>query len=130
VNSERSRNQFKTIDEYIATFPKNVQHTLRELRSAIKEAAPDAEETISYGMPTFKLNGVLVYFAAHKNHIGFYPTSSGIRAFKEQLSMYKQSKGTVQFPIDGPIPFDIVKEIVRFRVKENLARRAKKGKTG
>ena len=130
MNSERSRNQFKTIDEYIATFPKNVQHTLRELRSAIKEAAPDAEETISYGMPTFKLNGVLVYFAAHKNHIGFYPTSSGIRAFKEQLSMYKQSKGTVQFPIDGPIPFDIVKEIVRFRVKENLARRAKKGKTG
>jgi uncharacterized protein YdhG (YjbR/CyaY superfamily) len=130
VNSETSRNQFKTIDEYIASFPENVQHTLREQRSAITEAAPNAEETISYGMPTYKLNGVLVYFAAHKNHIGFYPTSSGIRAFKEKLSMYKQSKGTVQFPIDGPIPFDIVKEMVRFRVKENLAKGAKKRKTG
>jgi uncharacterized protein YdhG (YjbR/CyaY superfamily) len=130
VNSETSRNQFKTIDEYIASFPENVQHTLRELRSAITEPAPNAEETISYGMPTFKLNGVLVHFAAHKNHIGFYPTSSGIRAFKEKLSMYKQSKGTVQFPIDGPIPFDIVKEMVRFRVKENLAKGAKKRKTG
>ena len=128
VNSERSRNQFKNIDDYIASFPKNVQHTLSELRSAIKEAAPDAEETISYGMPAFKHNGVLVYFAAHKNHIGFYPTSSGIRAFKDKLSIYKQSKGTVQFPIDGPIPFDIVKEIVRFRVKENLTKRARRGK--
>ncbi len=122
MNSERPKTQFKSIDEYIASFPTNVQHTLRELRSAIKEAAPQAEETISYGMPAFKLNGILVYFAAHKHHIGFYPTASGIRAFKEKLAVYKQSKGAVQFPIDESIPFDIVKEIVRFRVSENLAR--------
>ncbi len=117
--------QFKTIDEYIALFPENVQHTLKELRRAIKEAAPDAEETISYGMPAFKLNGVLVYFAAHKHHIGFYPTASGMRAFKDKLSTYKQSKGAVHFPINGPIPVDTVKEIVRFRVKENLTKAAK-----
>ncbi len=126
MDSERSRNQFKNIDDYIASFPNNVQHTLRELRSAIKGAAPDAEETMSYGMPAFKLNGILVYFAAHKHHIGFYPTSSDIRAFKDKLSIYKQSKGTVQFPLDKPIPFDIVKEIVRFRVKENLTKGAKR----
>ncbi len=122
MDSERSQNQFNTVDEYIASFPENIQRTLRELRSAIKEAAPDAEETISYGMPAFRLNGVLVYFAAHKHHIGFYPTASGIRAFNDKLAMYTHSKGAVQFPIDGPIPFDIVKEIVRFRVKENLTK--------
>ena len=130
MNSERSRTQCKTIDDYIASCPTNVQHTLRELRSAIKEAAPDAEETISYGMPAFKLNGILVYFAAHKNHIGFYPTASGIRAFKDKLSAYKQSKGTVQFPIDEPIPTDTVREIVRFRVKENLERSKKRIEKG
>ena len=130
MNSERSRTQFKTIDDYIASCPTNVQHTLRELRSAIKEAAPDAEETISYGMPAFKLNGILVYFAAHKNHIGLYPTASGIRAFKDKLSAYKQSKGTVQFPIDEPIPTDTVRELVRFRVKENLERSKKRIKKG
>jgi uncharacterized protein YdhG (YjbR/CyaY superfamily) len=119
--SERSRSQSKNIDDYIATFPQNVQHKLRELRSAIKEAAPEAEESISYGMPTFKLNGNLVHFAAYKKHIGFYVPSSVILAFKGKLSIYKQSKGTVQFPIDWPIPLDTVKEIVRFRVKENLA---------
>ncbi len=127
MDNERSRNQFKTIDEYIASFPANVQHMLRELRDAIKEAAPDAEETISYGMPAFKLNGILVYFAAHKNHIGFYPTSSGIRAFGDKLSVYKHSKGAVQFPLEGPIPFDIVKEIVRFRVEENMIKAHKSG---
>src|SRR5271157_3932223 len=110
--SERSRSQSKNIDDYIATFPQNVQHKLRELRSAIKEAAPEAEESISYGMPTFKLNGNLVHFAAYKKHIGFYVPSSVILAFKEKLSIYKQSKGTVQFPIDWPIPLDTVKEIV------------------
>ena len=119
--SERSRSQSKNIDDYIATFPQNVQHRLRELRSAIREAAPQAEESISYGMPTFKLNGNLVHFAAYSKHIGFYVPSSVILAFKEKLSSYKQSKGTVQFPIDWPIPLDTVKEIVRFRVKENLA---------
>ena len=101
MDSEGSRRQFKNIDDYIATFPKNVQHTLRELRSVIKESAPEAEETISYGMPTFKLNGNLVHFAAYEKHIGFYPTPSAILAFKEELSIYKQSKGGVQFPIDA-----------------------------
>ena len=119
--SERSRSQSKNIDDYVAAFPQNVQHKLRELRSAIKEAAPEAEESISYGTPTFKLNGNLVHFAAYKKHIGFYVPSSVILAFKEKLSIYKQSKGTVQFPIDWPLPLDTVKEIVRFRVKENLA---------
>lgn len=119
MDSERARRQFKNIDDYIATFPENVQHKLNELRSAIKESAPEAEEAISYGMPTFKLNGNLVHFAAYKRHIGFYPTHSGILAFEEKLSVYKHSKGAVQFPIDGPIPLDMVREMVRFRVKEN-----------
>jgi uncharacterized protein YdhG (YjbR/CyaY superfamily) len=109
----------KTIDEYIAMFPKNVQKILENLSQVIRETAPEAEETIDYGIPTFKLNGNLVHFAAFKNHIGFYPTPSGIEAFKEELSSYKQSKGTVQFPLNKPIPFDLVKKIVAFRVKEN-----------
>ena len=121
MDTEKSRSQFKNIDDYIAAFPEPVQHKLRELRSVIKESAPEAEESISYGMPTFKLNGNLVHFAAHKKHIGFYLPSSVFLAFKEKLSVHEQSKGTVQFPIDGPIPLDTVKEIVRFRVKENLA---------
>jgi uncharacterized protein YdhG (YjbR/CyaY superfamily) len=114
------KKKFKSIDEYVATFPKNVQIILEELRQAIKEAAPQAEETISYQMPAFKLKGNLVWFAAFKNHIGFYPTSSAIEAFKEKLSSYQRSKGTVQFPVNEPIPFDLIKEMVRFRVKENL----------
>jgi uncharacterized protein YdhG (YjbR/CyaY superfamily) len=126
MDRERPRKQFKNIDDYIATFPKNVQYTLRELRGAIKESAPEAEETISYRIPTFKLNGNLVHFAAFEKHIGFYPTSSAILAFKEKLSIYKHSKGAVQFPIDGPIPLDIVREIVRFRVKENLTKGVQK----
>ena len=128
MDSEGSRRKFENIDDYIATFPKNVQRTLRELRSAIKESAPEAEETISYGMPTFKLNSNLVHFAAYEKHIGFYPTPSAILAFKEKLSIYKQSKGAVQFPIDGPIPLDIVREMVRFRVKENLTKGARRRK--
>lgn len=117
-----SKTQFKNIDEYIATFPENVQKILYKLREIIRESAPEAEEAISYGMPTFKLNGNLVHFAAYKNHIGFYPIPSAIIAFKEELSSYKQAKGSVQFPIDETIPFDIVKRIVEFRVKENNAR--------
>ncbi len=111
--------QYKTIDEYIAMFPKNIRDILEKLRQVIKEWAPEAEETINYGIPTFKLNGNLVHFAAFKNHIGFYPTPSAIVAFKKELSPYKQAKGSVQFPIDKPIPFDIVKKIVKFRIKEN-----------
>ncbi len=109
----------KAIDWYIAAFPKNVQGILKKLRKTIRETAPEAEETIAYGIPTFKQNGNLVHFAAFKRHIGFYPTPSAIAAFKKELSSYKQAKGSVQFPIDEPIPFGLVKKIVKFRVKEN-----------
>ena len=124
-----SKNQFKTIDEYIAKFPKNVRDILDQLRRVIRESAPEAEEAISYGMPAFKLHGKsLVFFAAWKNHVGFYPGgSSAIEAFKKELSPYKQAKGTVQFPLDKPIPSDLVKKIVMFRVKENLKKRTAHG---
>ncbi len=111
---------FKTIDEYIATFPKDVQVILEEFRQAVKEAAPEAEETISYKMPAFKQNGILVWFAAFKNHIGFFPKVSAIEAFKDELSSYELSKGTIRFPLDKPIPYDLVNRIVQFRVKKNL----------
>jgi uncharacterized protein YdhG (YjbR/CyaY superfamily) len=124
-----SRKVFKTIDEYIATFPKNVQRILEELRQAIRDSAPEAEEAISYQIPTFKLNGNLVHFAAFKNHIGFYPTSSGIEAFKEELSGYEVSKGTVRFPMNKPIPFDLVMKIVSYRVKENSDRKKKQNRS-
>jgi len=117
---ERSRTRVKTIDEYITSFPKNVQDILKKLRKVIKESAPLAEETINYGIPTFKLNGNLVHFAAFKKHIGFYPTPSAIVAFKKELTPFKQAKGSVQFPIDKPIPFDLIKKIVTYRVKENF----------
>jgi uncharacterized protein YdhG (YjbR/CyaY superfamily) len=110
---------FKTMDEYIKTFPEHVQNILKKMRATIREAAPDAEEAISYQIPTFRLNGNLVHFAAYKNHIGFYPAPSGIEAFKKELSPYKGAKGSVQFPIDKPVPYDLVKKIVLFRVKEN-----------
>jgi uncharacterized protein YdhG (YjbR/CyaY superfamily) len=110
---------FKSMDEYIGTFPVEVQAILQEMRKAIKTAAPDAEEKISYQMPAFSLNGILVYFAAFEKHIGFYPTSSGIRAFKKELSVYKGGAGSVQFPIDKPLPLELIKKIVKFRVSEN-----------
>ena len=115
-----SKKNFKTIDEYIATFPKNVQVILEEFRRAVREAAPNSTETISYQMPAFKQNGILVWFAAFKNHIGFFPKVSAIEAFKGELSGYELSKGTIRFPLNKPIPFDLVKRIVMFRVKENL----------
>ena len=115
-----SRKKFQTIDEYISEFPEDIQEILEKMRKVIQEAAPEAEEAISYGMPTFKLNGNLVHFAAYKNHIGFYPAPSGIEAFKEEISEYKSSKGAVQFPLDKAIPYDLVEKIVIFRVKENL----------
>jgi uncharacterized protein YdhG (YjbR/CyaY superfamily) len=117
------RKVFDNIDEYIATFPKNVQSILEELRQAIRESAPEAQETISYQMPAFKLNGILLWFAAYKNHVGFYPKTSAIEAFKEELSGYEVSKGTIRFPIDKPVPFNLVKKIVRYRVKENLEKK-------
>ena len=109
----------KTIDEFIAGFPKDVQKILQELRAAIKKAAPATEETINYGVPTFILNGNLVHFAGFKHHIGFYPTPSGIEAFKKELSVYKGAKGSVQFPLDKPLPLGLITKIVKFRVKEN-----------
>jgi uncharacterized protein YdhG (YjbR/CyaY superfamily) len=118
----------KTIDEYIAGFPDDIQDKLQKLRMTIRKAAPQAEEKISYQIPAFALNGALVYFAAFKKHVSFFPTPSGIREFKQELSIYKGSKGTVQFPLDKPIPFGLISRIVKFRLKENLARAAEKKK--
>ena len=109
-----------TIDEYIATFPADIRKILEELRLTIKANAPEATEKISYQMPTFFLKGNLVHFAAHPNHIGFYPTPSGIEAFQQELSAYKSSKGAVQFPLDQPLPLELIARIVQFRVGENL----------
>src|SRR4030067_3387220 len=120
------RPHFSTMDEYIRSFPQDVQAILEKLRQTIKKAAPDAEEAISYQMPVFKLHGNLVYFAAFKDHIGFFPTSSGVAAFKKELSSYKTSKGTVRFPIDKPLPLALIGRIVKFRAQEHLAGEAKK----
>lgn len=117
-----------TIDQYIAGFPEEVQILLSELRSTIRQAAPQATEKISYQMPTFYLNGNLVHFAAYKNHIGFYPTPSGIAAFQDELKGYKSSKGAVQFPIDEPLPLKLISKIVKFRVGENTDKSGKKRK--
>jgi uncharacterized protein YdhG (YjbR/CyaY superfamily) len=117
---EKLKGGFNSIDEYIATFPEDVQKKLEELRATIKACAPDAEEKISYQMPTFALKGNLVHFAAYKNHIGFYPTPSGIQAFKQELSIYEGAKGTVRFPIEAPLPLELIGKIVKFRVAENL----------
>jgi len=117
------RSDFKNIDEYISTFPKGMQELLQAFRQTVKKAAPGTQETISYQMPTFKLNGKnLVHFAAFKNHIGFYPVPSGIEAFKKELSPYKQEKGSVQFPLNKPLPLQLIIQIVEFRVKENLGK--------
>jgi uncharacterized protein YdhG (YjbR/CyaY superfamily) len=117
---------FTSIDEYIATFPKDIQKILEEMRATIKAAAPEAVEKISYQMPTFFLKGNLVHFAAHTNHIGFYPTSSGIEAFKGELSIYKGAKGSVQFPLGKPLPLKLVNKIVKYRVAENLKKAVSK----
>lgn len=112
--------EIKTIEEYIAGFPKEVKEKLEKIRKIIKDQAPGAVENISYGMPAYKINKKpLIYFAGFKHHIGLYATPSGHDAFKQQLSAYKQGKGSVQFPLDGPIPYDLIKKIVAFRVKEN-----------
>jgi len=112
----------ENIDEYIAGFPRDVQAILKQLRATIKRVAPEAEEAIKYRMPTFVLNGNLVHFAAHTNHIGFYPTPSGIEAFQDELSQYKGAKGSVQFPIDRPMPWSLIENIVKFRVEEARAK--------
>jgi uncharacterized protein YdhG (YjbR/CyaY superfamily) len=113
------------IDNYILGFPEEVQSILNLLRKTIREAAPDATEKISYAMPTFYLKGNLVHFAAYKNHIGFYPAPSGLNAFKEEISLFKNSKGAVQFPINQPLPLNLISKIVKFRVKENLSKNLK-----
>lgn len=111
----------KNIDEYISAFPKDVQNILELIRSTIKKAAPAAQETISYSIPTFTLNGIyLVYFAAYKNHIGFYATPTGHTAFVNELAKYKQGKGSVQFPLNKPMPVSLITKIVKFRIKENV----------
>ena len=117
---DAGKGQFKNIDEYIKTFPEEVQIILEKMRQTIRRAAPEAEEAISYQIPTFKLNGNLVHFAAFKNHVSFFPTARGVEAFKKELSRFKRSRGTVQFPLDRPIPYDLVRKITVFRRKENL----------
>jgi uncharacterized protein YdhG (YjbR/CyaY superfamily) len=122
----------KDIDEYIAGCPEDVQPILQKIRAIIHEAAPEAGEMINYGIPTFTLKGNLVHFAAFKKHIGFYPTPSGIEKFKNELSVYEGAKGSVQFPLDQPIPYDLIRDIVVFRAKESLekadAKKEAKGK--
>ena len=118
--------EFKDINEFIADFPEDIQIILEKIRATIQQAAPDAKEAIKYGMPTFVLNGNLVHFAAYKNHIGFYPAPTGIDAFIEELAQYRTGKGTIQFPIDKPIPYDLIAKVVKFRVEENLKKLKKK----
>lgn len=116
------------IDKHIANFPKDVQAILEKVRATIRKSAPDAEETINYGIPTFTLKGNLVHFAGFKNHIGFYPTPSGIEKFKKELSVYEGAKGSVKFSLDKPIPYGLIGKIVKFRVKENLEKAKAKAK--
>ena len=112
----------KSIDEYIAGFPNDVQEILEKIRMTIRKAAPAAEEAIKYQIPTFTLKGNLVHFAAYKSHIGFYPAPTGIEKFKKELAIYASGKGTLKFPLDKPIPFDLISRIVKFRVRKNLDR--------
>jgi len=119
------RQKANDIDEYITHFPKEIKERLEQIRTTIRKAAPDAEEAISYAMPTFKLNGNLVHFAGYKNHIGFYPAPQGIEAFKKELSKYPGAKGSVQFPHDQPLPLTLVTKIVKYRVKQNKEKKKK-----
>jgi len=121
-----SKQNFQTIDEYIKTFPRDIQKILETVRQTIKKSALKAQEAISYQIPTFKLNGNLVHFAAFKNHIGFYPGSKAIKDFQKDLVKYKSSKGAVQFPIDKPMPLSLIQKIVKHRMKENSIKTIKK----
>jgi len=116
----------KNVDVYIAGFPKDVQKILEQIRATIKKAAPAAGETIKYAMPTFTLNGNLVYFAAYKKHIGFYPVPTGNKTFEKEFSAYKTGKGSIQFPLEKPMPLSLIKKIVAFRVKQNSEKARKK----
>ena len=117
-----------TIDEYICAFPPEVQAVLQKVRQSVRDAAPEAEEVISYRIPAFKQHGVLIYFAAFKNHIGFYPPVSGDPALEKAVSRYAGEKGSLRFPLNQPIPFDLIGRITRLRLRQNLARAASKGK--
>jgi uncharacterized protein YdhG (YjbR/CyaY superfamily) len=128
VGTKESKKVYQTIDEYILLFPPNVQEILINIKNLIREEVPDATEKISYQMPTFVLYGNLVHFAAYTNHIGLYPTPSGMEAFQKELSIYKSGKGSVQFLLDKPIPYDLIREIVKFRVKENIEKHNNKKK--
>jgi uncharacterized protein YdhG (YjbR/CyaY superfamily) len=119
------KKRFKTIDEYIKSFPKDVGTRLKTIKEIVKECAPQAQEVISYNMPAFKLNGVLVYFAAYKDHIGLYPYPSAIKEFKTESAKYKTSTGSIQFPKDKPLPLPLIRKIVKYRVKESLAKKNK-----
>lgn len=121
------KKKFSTVDEYLAGFQNHIQKKLKEIRKEIRKTVPDAEEKISYNMPCFALNGILVWYAGYEKHIGFYPSSSGIAKFKKEISEYKNSKGAVQFPLDEPLPMDLIRKIVLFRVQENSAKKKKKG---
>ena len=123
---EPHKNGFSSVDEYIATFPEDIQALLEEVRATVKASAPGAQERISYQMPAFALHGNLVYFAALKKHIGLYPTGSGIETFKYEISKYENTKGSVKFPINRPLPLDLISRSVRFRVTENLNKAAAK----
>ena len=125
---EENKITYKTIDEYILQFPPEVKEILNRLKTVIKESAPNATEKISYQMPTYAFHGNLVHFAAYKNHIGFYPAASGVAAFTDKLVEYKTSKGAIQFPIDKPLPYELIREIVQFRVDENRKRAEDKKK--
>ncbi len=114
-----AKTDYQSIDEYINAFPRDVQQVLEGIRQAVHEAAPEAKEVISYQMPTFRQNGILVHFGAHTHHIGFYPTPSAINAFEEELAEYESAKGSVKFPLDKPMPFDLIKEMVQYKVEEN-----------
>lgn len=112
-----------TVDQYIQSFPAEIQIVLLEIRAIIRKAAPDAEEVISYNMPAYRQKGILVYFAANKNHIGFYPTPDAIEAFAEALTAYKTSKGAVQFPYHQPLPTDLIQQIVKYRIEQNSSKK-------
>ena len=120
--------KFKTVDEYIGTFPVATKKIMQQVRKTIIDAAPEAEEVISYNMPAYKQEGMLVFFAAYKEHIGFYPTPGGIEAFKKELSVYNSAKGSVQFPIDKPMPLALITKIVKYRVEENQEKASLKKK--
>jgi uncharacterized protein YdhG (YjbR/CyaY superfamily) len=127
----QQKGKFSTVDEYISLYPPEIRKGLNLLRKTIKQAAPTAEETISYNMPAYKLNGMLVFFAAMKNHFGFYPTASPMKTFQEKLKIYETSKGAIRFPMDKPIPLKLVSDIVKWKVRENLSKElSKKSKMG